>query len=402
MKTSLLPVVVLACLSWSANALSNPAADTTPAALTGMPAAMAQPDSVEPRRLDYPSISHRTWRASGAQVRYNETRVLRKIREATDKLFAGALAAGKSVVVTATINLDKYSENPNEHNALYVTSKTGNFVTDYSSISKWNNTLAPANALNVGNSMSGAKMGMQRAFHQFPVGDTVYQIYIVEPGAYSFAGSSYELRRIKAPVVGADSMVSKQGIGRVTLLETKNREFGSEEVWQDAAYDSRRVDTDSCILAIAGSNQCVSWRTDSENVSVQTRAAGYHPVPTEHWVEGLTVTADLSVPFASFTVEPGEAIVVDGLFAEYPGFSFEEASCGRLSSDTIQCQISDYTVTRLPASLEAVRAYDAAGSGYPNLAKVLSTTRHRALQMLAVSVAVESAGKERYILSAGK
>ncbi len=402
MNVSLLPVVLLACLSWPANALSNPRAATTPASPAISNFATAQPESLDRRPLVYPGGNRRALRPSGAPLRDNETRELRKLREATDRLFAGALGAGKSVVVTTTINLDKYAENPNEHNAMYLSSKTGNFVTDYSSLSKWKNSLAPENLLKVGNSMSAVKMGMEQAFVVFPVGSTLYNVYIVEPGVYSFAGSSYELRRMKAPVVGASSMVDKPGIGRATLVETKNREFGSEEVWQHEKYDTRKITSDYCALAIAGSNQWVSWGTESQNVRVQTQKAGYTAAPTEHWVDGFTVTADLAVPFASFKVEPGEAIVVDGLFAEHPGITFEEGSCGRVSSDTIQCRIRDYTLTRMPASVDAVRSYDAIGWGYPNLAKVLSTAQYRALKMVALPVANESAEKERYMLSAGK
>ncbi len=91
MNVSLLPVVLLACLSWPANASSNPRAATIPATPAIPTFAIAQPESLDRSTLVYPASKRRRWRAGGAPLRANETRQLRKLRKATDRLFAGEI-----------------------------------------------------------------------------------------------------------------------------------------------------------------------------------------------------------------------------------------------------------------------------------------------------------------------
>lgn len=408
MKIEAVVIGLLACMASPSNALGHPATNGASASDRKAPDGVFQVAGIE-RSQDpdgSPVPKRKKWRLSKAEKAAEKAEQARQaLLDATDMLFLGALSSGKSIVVTTTINLDGKYVGPDavaENNALNVTSKSGMFITDLTSTSEWKNTQVSGATLKVGNETQAEKVGLEGSFYRFASGGTLYQVYIVEPGIYSLAGSSYEVRRMRAPPVGTGGPAGQPGLGRVTFLETKNSEYERGQEWRGEQYTTDTVQSSYCNLVIAGSDQCVSWGTRTDEVPRQTRAAGYYPTISEYKVDGVTATARLSENFASFTVGPGEAILVDGLFAAHPVMNFDEGSCQRIAGDKVACEITEYALTRMPASIEEVRKNNPAARGYPRLAQVLSTIQYRPLDILAKPEPSKTDGAQSYVLSAGE
>jgi hypothetical protein len=408
MKIEAVVIGLLACMISPSNAQGHPATNGASADDRNTPDGVLQVAGIEqPQNQDgSPVPKRKKWRLSKAEKAAEKQEQARQaLLDATDMLFLGALSSGKSIVVTTTINLDSKYVGPDavtENNAMYVTSKSGMFITDLTSTSEWKNTQVSGATFKVGNEAQAEKIGLEGSFYRFASGGTLYQVYIVEPGVYSLSGSSYEVRRMKAPPIGGGSPAGKPGLGRVTFLETKNSEYERGQEWRGEQYTTETVQSSYCNLVIAGSDQCVSWGTRTDEVPRQTRAAGYYPTIEEYKVDGVTAVARLSKNFASFTVGPGEAVLVDGLFAAYPVMNFDEGSCQRIDANKVDCEITDYALTRMPASIEEVRKNNPAARGYPRLAQVLSTIQYRPLDILAKPEPSKTEGAQSYVLSAGE
>ena len=153
--------------------------------------------------------------------------------------------------------------------------------------------------------------------------------------------------------------------------------------WRNAAYVTEAVKSNYCSMTIAGSDQCVQWGTYTDNVTSQRRAAGYYKTAKEVKVDGVEVQAILTTPFASFTVRPGEILLVDGLFAENPAPSFTEKGCERIKSDQVNCALTGYDLTRIQALPTDMARANAAARGFPKLGKILTRIQYRELTMAA-------------------
>lgn len=228
-------------------------------------------------------------------------------------------------------------------------------------------------------------------------------VYIVVPGTYSIAGASYDLPRSLAPKASvARGSGRASNLGQVVFKETKFSEFEKGQEWRGAKYDTQAVQSNYCTMVIAGSNQCVSWSTYADHVTTQTTAAGYRDTLKKIEVDGLSVEATLVAPFASFTAAPGEVLLVDGLFAENPAASFTENGCERLSSEQVNCALTGFDLTRIPAFIADMDKAGAESRGYPKLAQLLQQIQYRELKMTAKPDKQKPGGHEVYFIEIGK
>lgn len=344
--------------------------------------------------------------AKKKQAKQDQIEELRKAMIAlNDQLFVDAHKNGMGIIVTTSLNLDhKYptQDIAFDNNAMYTSSRTGALITDQTSTSIWKENAA-GSTFKVGNDMDSENEDLSRSFYNFVAGGTRYMVYIVAPGTYSIAGASYDLPRSLAPKASAARGTGRPSrIGQVVFKETKFSEFEKGQEWRDAKYGTEAVQSNYCTMVIAGSNQCVSWSTYAEHVTTQTSAAGYRDTLKKIEVDGLSVEATLAAPFASFSVAPGEILLVDGLFADNPAASFIEKGCERLSSEQVNCALTGFDLTRIPAFVADMDKAGAESRGYPKLAQLLKQIQYRELKMTAKPDKQKPGGREVYFIEVGK
>ncbi|WP_156087658.1 hypothetical protein [Lysobacter sp. Root667] len=323
----------------------------------------------------------------------------------TDQLFLDALQNGMSMVVTATINLDHKYPNKDamiDNSALYTSSRTGTYVTDRTSTSVWKGQ-QPGSFFTVGNDSDFKNGELDRSFFSFVSGGTRYMVYIVAPGTYTLTGASYTLPRTRAPKTGASRGTGGASkIGQVSFRETTFSEYEKGQEWRNAAYVTDAVKSNYCTMVIAGSDQCVQWGTYTDNVTSQSRAAGYYETTKKVDVSGVEVQATLATPFASFTAKPGEVLLIDGLFAENPAASFTEKSCERIKSDQVNCALTGYDLIRIQAIPGDMEKANAAARGFPKLSQLLTKIQYRELTMAAKADPKKRDGRQVYFVELGK
>lgn len=323
----------------------------------------------------------------------------------TDQLFLDAIQNGMSVIVTATINLDQKYPNKDamiDNSALYTSSRTGTYVTDRTSTSVWKGQL-PGSFFTVGNDSDFKDGELDRSFYSFVSGGTRYMVYIVAPGTYTLTGTSYKLPRTRAPQAGARSGTGAASrIGQVSFKETKFSEYEKGQEWRNAAYVTDAVKSNYCSMVIVGSDHCVQWGTYTDNVTTQSRAAGYYETTKKVEVNGLEVQATLATPFASFTARPKEILLVDGLFAENAAASFTKKGCERIKDDQVNCALTGYDLTRIQASPGDMEKANAAARGFPKLGQLLTKIQYRELTMAAKSGTEKRDGRQVYFVELGK
>ncbi|MEO6519208.1 MAG: hypothetical protein ABIO17_09485 [Pseudoxanthomonas sp.] len=343
------------------------------------------------------------------QTEQDQAEQLQKVQKAMselkDQLFVAAHESGMGILITTSLNLDhKYSTNDMmvDNSAMYTSSRTGTFITDRTSTSIWKGD-ANGSLVKVGNQTAATGAEIDGWLYQFVAGGTLYMIYIIAPGTYSITGASFDLPRSLAPKASAargDGVASK--IGQVVFKEKKFSEFEKGQEWRNAKYNTEAVKSSYCALAIAGGNHCVSWATYTDHVTTQTSAAGYQETTSELKVDGLSVEATLASPFASFSVSPGDVVLIDGLFAENPAASFNGAGCERVSSDTVNCALTGFDLARIPAFIVDLDNANAESRGYPKLAQLLKQAQYRELNMTAKLDTQKPGGLDRYFISTGK
>lgn len=344
--------------------------------------------------------------AKKKQTKQDQVEELQKaITGLKDQLFVDAHENGMGIIVTTSLNLDhKYPTEDMllDNNAMYTSSRTGTFITDRTSTSIWKGDAADS-LVKVGNDMESKDGDLAGSLYHFVTGGTRYMVYIVAPGTYSITGASYDLPRSLAPKASAArGSGSASKIGQVVFKETKFSEYERGQEWRDAKYGTEAVQSNYCTMVIAGSDHCVSWSTYTDHVTTQTSAAGYRNTIKEIKVDGLSVEATLATPFASFSVAPGEILLVDGLFAENPAASFTEKGCERVLSNEVNCALTGFDLARIPAFIGDMDKANAESRGYPKLAQLLKQIQHRELKMTAKADTQKPGAREVFFVDIGK
>jgi hypothetical protein len=299
---------------------------------------------------------------------------------ATDKLLVDAVKAGKAIVVTTTINLDsKKWGDFNDANVMTEFARARNGITE------WRNTDRPDASFKVGNGESAMDMKDIRGSHmQVVFGRSLYQVFIVEPGNYTLAGGTNVIPRTTLSNPAANAKIRRSALGSAVLEETEFTEFEKRQYWRDAAYETNRVQQTVCTSVRVASGQCASTADASYDQTRQTRAAGYATGTYAKEIPGVKSTAQLRKPFASFSVAPGEVVLVDGFYADAPNFSFSEKDCERIESRQIRCEINQYTLIRIPTSLQDFsKTTPAAQIGLPGAGQLFTRMQYREPKIFA-------------------
>lgn len=290
---------------------------------------------------------------------------------AMDALYQRALAAGKAIVMIPSINLDaKYADGESQV-------KHAQFWADETSTTIWQATDDPKNIIKVGYDASAYKTGQHGYFHHFAADRAFYLLYIVNPGTYSITGHTVEMERTTLPEASGGKKAAKPALGQISLMPTKNTEYYQTQSWFDAVYADRTVKSDYCAAAIVG-GPCVQWESSRSTVRDQLSEGGYRTITQAKKVDGLVIATKLTRDFATFKVAPGEAVMVDGFYAQDPSVKFDKDACA-LQSGGLQCDMREYSLVRIPAHLEDLKNANAQQSlqFLPGLTKILGTMQLR-------------------------
>lgn len=317
--------------------------------------------------------------------------------EATDKLLTGAIQAGKAIVVTTTVNLDSKQwgdlNNPNV---------SAEFNRQRNSVTEWRNTDNPAHAFKVGNGQSAMDIKSLKGSHmQVTFGRTLYQVFVVEPGTYTLAGGSNALPRTTLANPVANAQMRRSALGSVIMDETTFTEYVRGQEWRDATYETNRVNQTVCTAVRVASGQCAATADTSYDQVRQTRPAGYASTTTAQNIGGVWAHASLRKPFATFSVGKGEVVLVDGFYGDGPTTTFAEKDCERIESAKVRCELSKYTMIRIPTSLQDFSKTTPAGEfGLPGTEALLKNMQYRQPRIFAKAGSTNSTpwGQE-YVLT---
>lgn len=313
-----------------------------------------------------------------------------KIRNnALEQILQQALASGKSFVIIPALNLDsKYTPNQaiNEPVA---------FWADQTSTTVWQNVDNPKDTLKVGFDESLNNIGLNGYLYSFVSGKSHYHLFIVNPGTYTIAGHSYEIKRTELPEVSDKQLNAPSRLGKVFFIETKNMDFYKTQEWSDAVYADRQVSQSYCTVTHVASGACVAWGSTTHNVKDQVQAAGWQTRTKSQLVSKLVIATNLTKNFASFKVNKGEVVMVDGFVAEYPNSNFNSNACQSLNQSTIQCTLEKYSLIRVPAHVKDIQQPTI---DLPVLSKILSSAQYRKATIKAAPDALVSGWGQIYTL----
>jgi hypothetical protein len=328
---------------------------------------------------------------AAAQVRRAES----ALKQTTDNLFATALKAGKAIMVIPTASLDsiKFDFNNND--------STAEFLRLRSAVTEWRNVEHPESVIKVGYETDARQLGMARSHFQNVFGQTLFEIYLVEPGTYTLAGASHDLPRTEMfnPPGGRGNRPSS--LGSVVLQGKQFDEFDRSRKWEDATYRNETVQESRCSAVRVVNNECVSWAKTSYDVKQKTGDAGWVSSIQKRSVDARSESVRLSKDFAKFSVAPDEAVLVDGFFADPPGARFFEESCKQATQQAVQCGLAQISLVRMPGAVEDFRkAEDPANYGYPKMSEVLKSVTSRQIKVMAAESNAKSRWGRVYTLKA--
>lgn len=334
----------------------------------------------------------------------------------TDAQVVEALAAGKAIVVTGTINLDARFKDPSPEQL-----HSREFNYDKSAMTIW---IGPASSsIEVGNPLNASQRreyagnlrGADGRMLHTPLepqyfsgeGQTLYQVFIVEPGAYRLAGSRAALRKTRMPDgIGQRDSAVPSHIGSLTLSGKAFTEYARVKEWENAQYRQESVEYTFCQAVRVVNGQCASYGTATQPVTRLAKAAGYYENAKITNEGGLDTIVALDRTFARFTVDPGQVALVDGFFADYPNVEFDPATCAWSATDTVKCPIQAFSMTRLEVSLaefqQALKASPRAAEIYPRLTELLSKAKPLSVEVTASRQSHTVRAGPTYRLGGGK
>ncbi|MBN3734374.1 hypothetical protein [Burkholderia sp. Tr-20390] len=303
-------------------------------------------------------------------------RKLERWHAGIDWLINRAVVAGKSLVIVPAINLDrKYTGDE------AVNEKKWAFRTDVTATTIWQNKANARDVIRVGPDEPFNEVGLHGYVSTFVAGNAQYFVYIVNPGTYTVAGNTYETTANAMSQLGTQQKPGRSPLGQIALLPKKNTDFIQSQEWFNAQFREREVTDTYCSSVFVQSGGCAFWATEKRTVSEMTEPAGWKTVTREKSVDGLAVSTRLKREFASFSVAPGEAIVIDGLYPTPPNADYDKQAC-EIVSGQIQCDLTRYTLTRIPADMAHIQGLASDPGFYPRATRILSNARYRPLKLL--------------------
>lgn len=320
-----------------------------------------------------------------------------------DNRIAQAHAAGKVILITRTMNLDRvysFSEISDNLATKMV------FNANYSSRTKWVKRGDPSAYASIGNSQhkTGAGDPVMNFADKSSL-DEMYQIYIIEPGDYDLIGHSNFLRMTTAPAVhwATAGQTVPLGLGKVSMKESQFEETYRETQWEDTRYQTRTVTDQYCTSVYVHGGGCAYWGSSKRDITEVTQPAGYYNAAVVKMMPAVAADFELSRPFASFSAGAGDVIVVDGMFADYPNADFTANGCLRRSTDQVECGLNNYSLIQLPASVAgANRALASVLFNYPKLATIAPKARPAPMKIFGMQGGTPSKWGPRFIVTNGK
>ncbi|AOJ40371.1 hypothetical protein WJ23_20765 [Burkholderia lata] len=303
-------------------------------------------------------------------------RKLERWHAGIDWLINRAVVAGKSLVIVPAINLDrKYTSDE------AVNEKKWAFRTDVTATTIWQNKANARDVIRVGPDEPFNEVGLHGYVSTFVAGNAQYFVYIVNPGTYTVAGNTYETTADAMSQLGTQQKPGRSPLGQIALLPKKYTDFIQSQEWFNAQFRDREVTDTYCSSVFVQSGGCAFWATEKRTVSEMTEPAGWKTVTREKSADGLAVSTRLKREFASFSVAAGEAVVIDGLYPTPPNADYDKQAC-EIVGGQIQCDLTRYTLTRIPADMAHVQGLASDPGFYPRATRILSNARYRPLKLL--------------------
>lgn len=331
-----------------------------------------------------------------------------KIRSMVDKTLSDAIANGMSIVIVPTINMAEKYKGLGSNEILVKAEKE--FTADRTFTLNWAREGSSDIALRTGNirylfgslDMKSKNDGAPDSFYQIVEGPILYQVYVVVPGTYDLVGQSAEIHETSAPQAEWNRTYRGSTIGTLSLKEGKSPKYYRAVEWQNATIDTKERRGTFCTSVFVVSGNCAYWEKKSWQESYVSRPAGYYNALKSEPVDSVIVEHRLTRPFASFSVATGEAILIDGLFAEYPNSNFPVGDCSRTQPDSVLCPLTGYTLAKLYGAEEGFRKIDYSGELVPKFEKIAAKVVYRPLKMYATEGGQNSRWGPSYTMVAGE
>lgn len=350
------------------------------AAATGGPLPPVPPKPRDPNSR--PGLLE-AFKNSAKVLRKREAERLETASTAMNALFERALSSGKSVVIIPTVSLGhKYSNYPGAKADALI-----DFAFDEGSTLIWQNKEDPKSLLKVGIDVSMNLTGLHGYVSAFDAGKSFYMYYIVNPGTYSLLGNTYELRRTTMPKMSARQWSAKPVLGQTALSAKTEGEYYQTQAWRDAQFGTRTVDDGSyCDMLISGGGTvgCGHMSSMSHTETVMTDPGGWQTMTHKMQVAAITGATTLTKSFASFTVPAGEAIMVDGFYADPHNTDINTDACRQQADNLVGCAMKKYSLFRITAQLDVLHNVQTPAE-FPGLRKIVATTAYRPTTVTAAA-----------------
>lgn len=264
-----------------------------------------------------------------------------------EQLYQRARYAGKAFVIAPAVNLkDKYgsmTQSQKREKALI------DYWVDTTAVTVWQDRAHPENQLKTGYGANEFTEGFRGWTAALPWQSALYAMYIVDPGTYDLKKTSLELRRASLPSTTESRAPTTGKIGTVTLAATLDNEYYRTQEWKGAVFSTTMEDSPYCVSFQGPAGPCAYVAHEQVANTQMVSDAHFEDVSHKRNAGGLAVSADLTRPFASFTVTPGDVAVVDGFWADADSAAIDTKACTKNGADTITCAITRFSLWRIPA-----------------------------------------------------
>ena len=301
-----------------------------------------------------------------------------------DKIFPLALKEGKAIVAIATLDMGyKYPDAPSWENnrADHVTDTGTSVAVELGTTVEWRNIAQSDKKLIVGEGRPFTNVGGSGFLLELPgKGPVKYQVYVIDPGTYRLSRITHPMPRSTLPVADGTAYVDKTYVGSIDLTETIFNETKFESQWFNEQWSTRPPYQECAAVHVTAGCVELRWVYGEEYIS---REAGYYDVSVAVPTPGLNVDIGISGEFAAFSVQAGEAIVIDGFFPQPPNTSFSTADCEKADAKSMVCDIEAVDLLYLPASAEVLHGHDYSAIGMPRFNQILRKAQLRPLDIKA-------------------
>lgn len=290
--------------------------------------------------------------------------------DAKARLYQRAFFANKAIVVTPNLDVSGKYWQMSERDRLV--DAMVDYWMDLTAVILWQrqgSTKEPP--LRTGYHTGIASTGL-RGFVGSLVGPgKIYGVYFVEPGTYELTGAVSHMRRATLPPTSGERWRASASLGTLALATTQDVGFFKTKEWHDAMYDAIPYENVYCVAEHVPSGRCVSTVTEKLVYRPKVIEEGYHDSVGKRTAPGLTLTASLSKPFATFKVGAGQVAYVDGFAVDADSATIDPKACMGAGTEVATCALAQLSIWRYAADDNLIsmarRAY---GDSKDPLAKV--------------------------------